>query len=165
MLLQADLKSLPYIKQKNKTAGEYLLQIHHQERYHYNNFRSSGKFGHYTGQAEPAFALAELAFNCDPVNFILTVLLLFLFQTLGVFGCYFLRSAKWRAGKPNTILLAISPILSVTIDLVGMDRFGIESKMLMVIFNLPYQITRLVVVVPTDPVYKTETISFKGTIR
>jgi hypothetical protein len=45
-------------KIKNKTAGEYLLQIHHHKRDHNHSFRSPGEFGHYTGQAEPAFALA-----------------------------------------------------------------------------------------------------------
>ena len=78
MLLQTDLKALPYVKQKNKTAGEYLLQIHYHKRDHNHSFRSPCKFGHYTRQTKSAFALAELALNRNPVNFILAKLLLLL---------------------------------------------------------------------------------------
>jgi uncharacterized membrane protein HdeD (DUF308 family) len=78
------------------------------------------------------FPLAELALNRDAINFILTMLLFFLFQLFGVFRCYFLRSAKRRPGKPNSIFLAILAILAVTIDLVRMNRFGIETETLMI---------------------------------
>ena len=87
------------------------------------------------------------------------MLLFFSFHLFGVLRCYFLGPTKRRAGKSNSKHLAKSAIVMITVDLIGMDRFGIKTETLTVFFDLSNQITRLIVAVPTDLVYKTESIN------
>ncbi len=112
---------------------------------------------------EAAFALAELAFNWNPVKFILALLEFSVQHVLRVLGGFLRRTPQWWPGHPDTpLFLAVSTVVTCSINSTAMHRFRIAAKALFVSLDLFNQITGLVKRIPVKTIQEHETINQTG---